>query len=78
MIGAALELGAARRGIDLGPSAIRYAGLAERTPTLGREVIDLVEADGLKPFAEPSACVAPPDRRGKGGLAPLLLRTRIC
>ena len=55
MIGAALDLGAGRRGVDMGPSANRYAGLAERTATLGREVIDLVEADWLKPFAEPSA-----------------------
>jgi arginase len=45
VIGAALDLGAGHRGIDLGPSAIRYAGLAERTATLGREVIDLVQAD---------------------------------
>jgi arginase len=27
--------------VDMGPSAIRYAGLAERLATLGREVIDL-------------------------------------
>jgi arginase len=41
VIGAALDLGAGRRGVDMGPSAIRYAGLAERLATLGREVIDL-------------------------------------
>ena len=40
MIGAALDLGAGRRGVDMGPSAIRYAGLAERIESLGREVID--------------------------------------
>jgi hypothetical protein len=40
----------------MGPSALRNAGLAERLATLGRDVIDLVEADWLKPFAEPSAC----------------------
>src|SRR5436190_2848227 len=28
VIGAALDLGAGRRGVDMGPSAIRYAGLA--------------------------------------------------
>jgi arginase len=55
--GSALDLGAGRRGVDMGPSANRYAGLAGRTATLGREVIDLVEADWLKPFAELSACV---------------------
>ena len=41
MIGAALDLGAGRRGVDMGPSAIRYAGLAERLATLDLEVIDL-------------------------------------
>ena len=41
VIGAALDLGAGRRGVDMGPSAIRYAGLAERLQELGREVIDL-------------------------------------
>ena len=40
VIGAALDLGAGRRGVDMGPSAIRYAGLAERLSTLGREVVD--------------------------------------
>ena len=30
IIGAALDLGAGRRGVDMGPSAIRYAGLNER------------------------------------------------
>ena len=40
VIGAALDLGAGRRGVDMGPSAIRYAGLADRIEELGREVID--------------------------------------
>ncbi|MDP9188632.1 MAG: arginase family protein, partial [Actinomycetota bacterium] len=30
IIGAPLDLGAGRRGVDMGPSAIRYAGLEER------------------------------------------------
>jgi arginase family enzyme len=30
VLGAALDLGTARRGVDMGPSAIRYSGLAER------------------------------------------------
>jgi arginase len=40
VIGAALDLGAGRRGVDMGPSAIRYAGLAERIEELGRVVVD--------------------------------------
>jgi arginase len=40
LIGAALDLGAGRRGVDMGPSAIRYAGLAERLAGLGYETVD--------------------------------------
>jgi arginase len=35
IIGAELDLGAGRRGVDMGPSAIRYAGLGERLVELG-------------------------------------------
>jgi arginase len=35
IIGAELDLGAGRRGFDMGPSAIRYAGLGERLAALG-------------------------------------------
>jgi arginase len=35
LIGAGLDLGAGRRGVDMGPSAIRYAGLQERIEALG-------------------------------------------
>jgi arginase len=40
VIGAALDLGAGRRGVDMGPSAIRYAGLSERLARAGIEVED--------------------------------------
>ena len=35
VIGAALDLGSGRRGVDMGPSAIRYAGLDGRIESLG-------------------------------------------
>jgi arginase len=35
IIGAELDLGAGRRGVDMGPSAIRYAGLGERLAAVG-------------------------------------------
>jgi arginase len=41
VIGATLDLGAGRRGVDMGPSAIRYAGLAARLGELGYEYVDL-------------------------------------
>jgi arginase len=40
VIGAGLDLGAGRRGVDMGPSAIRYAGLEGRLAAIGREVAD--------------------------------------
>jgi arginase len=40
IIGAAMDLGQGRRGVDMGPSAIRYAGLAEKIRSLGYEVRD--------------------------------------
>jgi len=40
VIGAALDLGQGRRGVDMGPSAIRYAGLEERLTGLGFSVDD--------------------------------------
>jgi arginase len=40
VIGAPLDLGAGRRGVDMGPSAIRYAGLDQRIAELGRECLD--------------------------------------
>jgi arginase len=40
ILGAPLDLGAARRGVDMGPSAIRYAGLAERLESLDIDVVD--------------------------------------
>jgi arginase len=41
VIGAGLDLGAGRRGVDMGPSAIRHAGLEARVRELGRDVVDL-------------------------------------
>ena len=40
IIGAALDLGAGRRGVDMGPSAIRYAGLHDRLDGIGYDVLD--------------------------------------
>jgi arginase len=41
VIGAPLDLGAGgRRGVDMGPSAIRYAGLGERVEALGHRYRD--------------------------------------
>jgi arginase len=39
-IGVPMDLGADRRGVDMGPSALRYAGLAETIESLGHEYED--------------------------------------
>ena len=40
IIGVPLDLGGNRRGVDMGPSALRIAGLAERIAQLGYTVVD--------------------------------------
>jgi arginase len=45
VIGAPLDLGAGRRGVDMGPSAIRVANLDGRLADLGYEVEDLGNVD---------------------------------
>lgn len=41
LIGVPMDLGQMRRGVDMGPSAIRYAGVIERLELLGHKVEDL-------------------------------------
>ena len=40
LIGFPMDLGADRRGVDMGPSALRIAGLPERLQNLGYKIID--------------------------------------
>jgi arginase len=40
LIGVPMDLGAGRRGVDMGPSAIRIAGVAEKLQRLGHTVVD--------------------------------------
>ncbi|MBZ5693837.1 MAG: arginase [Acidobacteriia bacterium] len=41
IIGVPMDLGASRRGVDMGPSALRVAGLQTRLKQLGRQVEDI-------------------------------------
>jgi arginase len=41
IIGVPMDLGASRRGVDMGPSALRVAGLQSRLKQLGRQVEDI-------------------------------------
>jgi arginase len=60
IIGVPLDLGAGRRGVDMGPSALRIAGLGERIAGLGRKVVD--KGDLPAPIAE---TMAPRDEHKK-------------
>jgi arginase len=51
IIGAALDLGQGRRGVDMGPSAMRAAGLEERLSGLGYEVRDCGNVESPEPEA---------------------------
>ena len=59
IIGVPLDLGAARRGVDMGPSAVRVAGLEARLEALGHEVRDAgnipVAVAETRSFGEQSA-----------------------
>jgi arginase len=50
VIGVPLDLGGNRRGVDMGPSAFRIAGLGERLMALGIQVVD--DGDLVTPIPE--------------------------
>jgi arginase len=50
IIGVSLDLGGNRRGVDMGPSAFRIAGLGERLTALGMRVVD--DGDLVAPIPE--------------------------
>ncbi|HER2025622.1 TPA: arginase family protein, partial [Streptococcus pyogenes] len=89
IIGMPMDLGQMRRGVDMGPSAIRYAGVNERLKTLFEHIHDLgdiaigrpeVEIDpntnlrNLELIAEKTGQLAEKvDEVIKGGSFPLVL-----
>jgi arginase len=50
IIGVSLDLGGNRRGVDMGPSAFRIAGVAEKLTALGVQVVDV--GDLVAPIPE--------------------------
>jgi arginase len=77
VIGVPIDLGADRRGVDMGPSAIRYAHLRQRLEALGYAVEDKGNID--VPIAETCSidnprlkyidCIVPMSRRAAGAVA---------
>ncbi len=54
VIGAPLDLGAGRRGVDMGVSAIRFANLGQRLGALGYDVKDLGNVEVEQPERAPA------------------------
>src|SRR5579872_6969928 len=54
VIGAPMDLGAGRRGVDMGPSALRIAGLNEKLAQLGYESEDLGNVQVDQPESIPT------------------------
>lgn len=54
VIGAPIDLGADRRGVDMGPRAIRYAGLTDQLIKLGHSVHDTGNLDIPLPENQPT------------------------
>src|SRR5512140_124629 len=77
IIGVPIDLGADRRGVDMGPSAIRYAHLRQKLETLGYSVADTGNIE--VPIAETCTiddarlkyidCIVPMARRTAGAVA---------
>ena len=57
IIGVPLDLGGARRGVDMGPSAFRIAGLSDRLSELGYAISD--QGDLPSPIRETAEAVDP-------------------
>ena len=55
IVGAPLDLGAGRRGVDMGPSALRLAGLGTRLAALGYEVDDFGNVATDQPESNPAS-----------------------
>ncbi|WP_049927333.1 arginase [Halopiger goleimassiliensis] len=62
IIGAPMDYGANRRGVDMGPSAIRYAGLSDELEQAGVDTVD--SGDLFVPRAEERDPDADPPVRG--------------
>ena len=64
IVGVPMDLGADRRGVDMGPSAIRYAGLADAVEQIERACADAGDLDVPRPETRTSK-PRPEDGRAK-------------
>ncbi|HEX8995244.1 MAG TPA: arginase [Ktedonobacterales bacterium] len=74
LISVPMDLGADRRGVDMGPSAIRYADIVEKLRALGHTVTSAPPI----PVAEPEASAPHADGEGHAKhLAPIISATSL-
>ena len=80
IVGVPMDLGADRRGVDMGPSALRYADLNEKLQALGYEVQDLGDLDVIiqetHHFGDPKAKYLKEIADACGHLANMVLEIR--
>ena len=69
MIGVPLDFGASRRGVEMGPAALRIAEMAESLRLIGHNVTDVGD------IQVPQRATIPPELAGRGFL-PLI--TKVC
>lgn len=65
VIGVPMDLGADRRGVDMGPSAIRYAGLADAFDALDYGATDIGDLDVVHPELGDPDSIEPSTGRAK-------------
>jgi len=65
VLGVPMDLGADRRGVDMGPSAIRYGGLADELESLGYECRDGGDVPVPRPEVTDPDAETPPAGRAK-------------
>jgi len=65
VIGVPMDLGADRRGVDMGPSAIRYAGLSAAIEDVGATCTDRGDVDVPRPEERDPDAGAPSDGTAK-------------
>ena len=73
ILGVPMDLGQGRRGVDMGPSALRYSRLQEAMEAIGHEVIDLGDLD--VPVVE---SLHLDSRRERGGMVYLETIAHVC
>jgi arginase len=74
LISVPMDLGADRRGVDMGPSAIRYADIVEKLRALGHSVTSAPPI----PVSEPEAPAEPSDGEGRAKyLGPIVAATSL-